>query len=146
MPVTRATAIGACSVLLLASSLAAQVGSDTSAAAADTVFPLRADRGTLDIPVYLSGPSPEYPVAMRRKGIEGRVVLKMIVDTLGRVDAKSVRVVSATDAGFIDAAIAAALEMRFRPARLKAPPRFAGKAVRMLVNVPLDFHLRWRRR
>jgi protein TonB len=142
MPGIRALIIWACTSQSLAFALAAQVPSDTSAGAMDTVFPLRADRSMIDPPVYVSGPSLAYPAAMRRKGIEGRVVIKLIVDTLGRADAKSIRVVSATDAGFIDAAIAAALEMKFRPARMKAPPRFAGRAVRMLVNVPVDFHLR----
>ena len=79
--------------------------------------------------------SVEYPSRARRRAIEGRVVVQLVVDTEGR--ARECRIRSAEPGGwFEDAALAAAEKMRFMPGRIK------GKAVNTVVLVPFSFSLR----
>jgi TonB family protein len=56
----------------------------------------------------------DYPADLVRKGVEGQVILDLIVDTLGRVD--SVAVVKGFDPRLDSSAAAAAMKFRFRPA------------------------------
>jgi len=85
-------------------------------------------------PVLLSSTTPSYPERARRLGIEGRVVLRFIVDQLGRVDWK-IQVV--TSIPMLDqAAIDAVRQWRFSPGRDRN-----GNPVRVLVSVPLQFTL-----
>jgi len=69
-------------------------------------------------------------------GIQGRVVLAAVVDTLGRIEPRSFTVVSATHPGFVAPAQQALAASVFRPARMR------GRAVRVRVHVPIDFRLR----
>ena len=84
----------------------------------------------------LSGPLPIYPDLLRQAGVKGRVVLEAVVDTIGRVLAQSISVVSATNPGFVDPARQALQATLFRPATV------GGKTVRMLVRIPYEFALR----
>ena len=52
-------------------------------------------------PEVLTGPLPQYPELLRQAGVEGRVMLEAVVDTTGRVNRDSVRVVSATHPEFV---------------------------------------------
>ena len=87
-------------------------------------------------PVLLDHPVPGYPELMRRAGIEGRVVVEAVIDTLGRAERGSLRIVSSTHGLFVPEASALVLGSRYRPAR------FGGKPVRVRVRVPVDFTLR----
>ena len=84
-----------------------------------------------------------YPPGLQRAGIAGSVMVTFILDTMGRAEPRSLRVRNATDPGFIDAAFDLVLGSRYRPARLKIPPR---KALRVLINQPVNFKLRRRAR
>ena len=84
-------------------------------------------------PVLKTYPAPEYPEAARRAGLEGRVDVKVLVETDGSVVESSV--LSATDEIFIDAAVAAIEKALFDPA-LKD-----GKPTRARVMVPVEFAL-----
>jgi periplasmic protein TonB len=87
-------------------------------------------------PVMLAGPVPAYPELLRQAGVQGRVVLEVVVDTAGRVEPGSFVVVSAAHPAFVASAqrtLAAAL---FRPARVH------GRGVRVRVSIPIDFVLR----
>lgn len=77
----------------------------------------------------------EYPEDLRQMGLEGTVVLQVIVDSTGRADPKSIKVISATNPGFSAAAIEAVRKTRFRPGRLN------GHALRVLLAVPIRFTL-----
>lgn len=72
-----------------------------------------------------------YPKALQ--DLSGRVVLQFVVSETGRVDSSSIRVISTTDAHFVDAAKFTALSMTFDPARSK------GAAVQMLVQQAISF-------
>lgn len=87
-----------------------------------------------ETPALLS-PPPAYPEMLRRAGIEGRVLLQAIVDTSGRLEPNSVKILKSSSAGFDLPTRRWALDARFRPARLQ------GRAVRVLVNLPFDFSM-----
>lgn len=87
-------------------------------------------------PAIVFLPSPEYPVQLRVKGVGGRVLVQCIVDTMGIVEPNSVKILQTPDTAFSRATIEALLQARFTPARVK------GKAVRVLVNVPIDFNVK----
>ncbi len=82
--------------------------------------------------MLLSSPPP-YPEVMRMAGIRGRVLLEAIVDTVGRVEPSSIRILASPSPGFDEPTRRWAASARFRPARLE------GRAVRVLVNLPIDF-------
>jgi len=83
-------------------------------------------------PEPLTAP-PRYPDAMRLAGIEGRVLLQAVVDTLGRVEPGSIRIVQSPNPGFDPTVREWALKATFRPARLH------GRPVRVVVALPFDF-------
>ena len=68
-------------------------------------------------PDRLSGPPPEYPRELQVAGEEGRVVVEGVIDTLGRVEAGSVRVVSSTNHSFDGSARHAVERWMFRVVR-----------------------------
>ena len=59
---------------------------------------------------------PQYPEYLRTRGIEGSVVIKFIVDTMGRADSGSFRVVETSQVAFADAVRVALPRMKFVPA------------------------------
>jgi TonB family protein len=89
-----------------------------------------------EAPVLLSAPPPVYPPALRDAGIEGTVVLRLVVDTLGRVEPGTIYVVRGDHPGLVGSAARSLRLARFRPARMY------GRAVRVLVDVPVRFRLR----
>lgn len=88
------------------------------------------------LPAILAGPIPSYPDLLRQAGIQGRVVLEAVVDTVGHVEPGSIVVVSAAHPGFVAAARQAVAATLFRPARVR------GHAVRVRVRIPMEFALR----
>jgi protein TonB len=74
----------------------------------------------LDHPVERDPESagPAYPKELQAKGIEGYVAAEFVVDTTGRADESSLRIMDATHPEFEKAVRAALPGMRFRPAEL----------------------------
>ncbi len=89
-----------------------------------------------EAPELLSAPPPVYPSLLRLAGISGKVLVEAVVDTAGRVEPNSARVVDATDPAFGASALASVRRALFRPARMY------GRAVRVLVRLPVVFALR----
>jgi protein TonB len=87
-------------------------------------------------PILLSYPAPGYPELLRRAGVEGQVTVEAVLDTTGRAERASLRIVSSTHALFVPPATVLVLGSRYRPAR------FGGKAVRVRVQIPVTFALR----
>lgn len=79
------------------------------------------------------GRSPRYPESLRASRTEGRVVVQFVVDTTGRVEPGTVRVVSSSDDRFAAAVRTALPSLRFAPARA------GGGRVRQLVELPFEF-------
>ena len=89
-----------------------------------------------ELPMLLSGPVLVYPELLRQAGLQGRVVLEAVIDTVGRVERGSIVVVEAAHPAFVAPAQQSLLKSLFRPARVR------GHAVRVRIRVPIDFVLR----
>jgi len=85
-------------------------------------------------PLLVSIRRPDYPPAMRRAGTEGRVVLRAVVDTRGRVRRSSIEVLQTTDSHFDAPSRQAVGSAVFWPAR-------AGQAVDAWVTMVIAFSL-----
>jgi TonB family protein len=86
-------------------------------------------------PALITAPLPNYPEAARLAGLEGEVVLRIIVDQSGAVD-PDIQIVKSIPP-LNQAAIEAVRKWRFSPGR-----DHDGHPVRVLLEVPLRFTLR----
>jgi protein TonB len=84
-------------------------------------------------PLLLSAPPPPYPAMLSEAGIQGRVVLQAVVDTTGHLEPGSLRILQTPNPGFNSPVKQWALKATFRPATRQ------GRAVRVYVNLPLDY-------
>lgn len=89
-----------------------------------------------ELPELLTAPVPPYPALLREAGVAGVVLVQVVVDTTGRPEPGSLRVVQSSNTGFDAAAVATIRSALFRPGRVW------GRAVRVLVRVPVEFRLR----
>jgi len=80
-------------------------------------------------------PHPRYPDDLQRAGVEGTLVVQFVVDSTGRVDAKTLAFPDNAQPGFLRAIRDALLHSRFLPAEL------AGIRVRQLVQQQFSFVL-----
>ncbi len=93
------------------------------------------DSGQLDsIPTKIFSPQPEYPVEALQQELEGRVVLRVAIDSSGKVTAASV-LRSSGYANLDQAAHQTVKRWRFDP------PRRLGIAVRTEIAVPINFQI-----
>ncbi|MES3032690.1 MAG: TonB family protein [Gemmatimonadota bacterium] len=79
--------------------------------------------------------SPAYPEMLKSSGVEGEALVQFVVDTTGRAELGSFKVLRATHDAFGQAVKAALPRMRFLPAEI------GGRKVRMLVQQPFAFAL-----
>ena len=96
------------------------------------------DAGVVDrVPRIIgNAPAPRYPDMLRQSGATGQVVVRFVVDTLGRAEMGDLVVVEATHPLFASAVKGALAFYRFTPGEA------AGRKVRTLVQVPFSFTLR----
>lgn len=106
---------------------------DAEPAGSDSTVGVFSEDVVQEKPELISAPPLDYPVMLRQAGIQGAVIIQAIVDSTGRVEPNSVRVVSSANPGFDQSAKQHVLESRFRPGRVY------GHAVRVLVLVPVNF-------
>jgi outer membrane biosynthesis protein TonB len=85
-----------------------------------------------DPPILLSSP-PLVPALIPRTGPTGRVVVLAVIDTAGRVDPASVRVIQSADSAFEHNARQWMLASLWRPARV------GGHPVRLWVHRAIDY-------
>jgi periplasmic protein TonB len=79
--------------------------------------------------------APRYPDMLRSANVEGQVVATFVVDTTGRADMSSFKVLSSTHELFTAAVRSSLPSMRFYPAEV------AGRKVKQLVSMPFVFSL-----
>jgi len=72
---------------------------------------------------------------MRQAGMEGRVVVEVVIDTLGRAEPGSSRTVESSQRAFDAAALTYVRRALFRPARVM------GRPVRVLIRLPIEFRI-----
>jgi protein TonB len=90
--------------------------------------------GTSASPAYGSNPQPPYPMAARRLGIEGTVVLRVVVAPDGTP--KSVVVLESSGHDVLDASALETVRTRWR----FVPARRNGIPIEDSVQVPIRFH------
>jgi periplasmic protein TonB len=86
-------------------------------------------------PERLSGPNPRYPEMLRQAGIEGQVVLEFVIDTTGRVEENSIKILNSTNKAFEGPARDVIQRSIYRPGRVR------GVAVRVLVQQAISFNI-----
>ena len=90
----------------------------------------------VDDPPQLISPGPLlYPPAMKAAGIPGKVTLQFIVETTGRVEPGSVRVLSSTHRAFEEPAKQVIMKSVYKPGKVRGEP------VRVLVQQTINFTL-----
>lgn len=133
----RCGLVGACTASpLLAQAPASLAGSCAPAAELDLESVAPAPDS---LPVFV-GPAPRMPRFALRDGYRGRVVVAVIVDTLGRGELAGATIISASDQGLRDWACDFVRQLQFTPARHE------GRAVRAQAVVPFEFSARVVRR
>jgi protein TonB len=80
--------------------------------------------------------TPRYPESLRQAGLDGRVLVRFVVDTVGRIDLRSVQVVESTHDLFTRAVRDILGNFRFKPAEAK------GHRVRAMAEMPFEFQIR----
>ena len=86
-------------------------------------------------PALLSAPTPVYPALLKQAGIQGRVILPAVIDTTGRVEPASVRIMKSPHPAFDQPTRDWVLKALFRPARLQ------GRGVRVFINLLVDYSI-----
>ncbi len=79
--------------------------------------------------------SPRYPAILQQAGIQGSVLAEFIIDTLGRVERNSFKVVNSSHPLFDGPARDAIMSCRYKPGRI------SGRAVRVRVQQPVNFSI-----
>jgi TonB family protein len=90
--------------------------------------------------VVTRGSHVKYPDTMRSRGVMGCVLAQWVVDTTGRADTTTFRILKASHTEFAQAVRDALPAMRFTPAELH------GQKVRQLVQQPFDFSIQFETR
>lgn len=110
-------------------------GSGNGNGAASGVGPGGSGSGVaLTLARYRDTPRPEYPESARRRGREGRVLLRVLVDDQGRTKRVEINRSSGSDA--LDRAAAEAIKhWRFHPAH------HGDKSIESWLRVPIEFRL-----
>jgi TonB family protein len=78
---------------------------------------------------------PRYPPVLQQAGIAGSVDVQYVVDTLGRAEPSSWRVMRSTNKAFEEPAREAIMKSTYKPARIR------GQAVRQLVQQRISFNI-----
>ena len=107
-------------------------GGNGDGRAADQVY---AEAAVDEPAAIVSAPPLEYPPALRHAGLQGRVTVQAVIDTLGRAEPASLKVIARPNTAFDQSARDYVLHAVFRPARVK------GRAVRVLIRVPVDYRI-----
>jgi periplasmic protein TonB len=94
-------------------------------------FDFQVEKAAAAIP----GAAPAYPENLKSSGVEGEALVQFVVDTTGRAELGSFKVLRASHDAFGQAVRAALPRMRFLPAEI------GGRKVRMLVQQPFAFAL-----
>ncbi|GAC1687093.1 MAG: hypothetical protein NVS9B3_05570 [Gemmatimonadaceae bacterium] len=100
---------------------------------------IKADQAYFDFQVekvaagYPSNPAPRYPDILQNAGVEGEVLAQFVVDTTGRAESGSFKVLKSTHELFTQSVRNALPQMRFYPAD------GGGRKVKQLVQQPFVF-------
>jgi TonB family protein len=108
-------------------------GKVDAAGGLDAIYEATTSDARFEPATLVSQPTPRYPKPLEAVGVEGRVAFEFVIDTTGRVEPVSIRVLESTHDAFVMAARAALSGAIFRPARL------SGRPVRQLTRQSIRF-------
>jgi periplasmic protein TonB len=117
------------------------VAGGTSKGVGDGPAPVQSDQAYFEFQVekpVVSAPGsgqPSYPDMLRSAGVEGEVLAQFVVDTTGRAEPGSFKVLKTSHELFAQAVKNALPRMRFLPAEI------GGRKVKQLVQQPFNFAL-----
>ena len=97
-----------------------------------TYFEFQVEKQVAPLP---NNPGPRYPDMLRSANVEGEVLAQFVVDTTGRADMSSFKVLKSSHDLFTNAVKSALANMRFYPAEV------GGRKVKQLVQMPFQFSL-----
>jgi len=80
-------------------------------------------------------PAAKYPPELHQANVEGEVLAQFVVDTLGRAERSTFKVLKSSHELFTTAVWAVIPDLRFRPAEIN------GRKVRQIVVMPFEFRL-----
>jgi protein TonB len=86
-------------------------------------------------PSLVTAPVLKYPELLRQAGVQGRVVVRAIIDTSGRAEPNSIKIMQSPSPGFEQPSRNWILHALFHPARVR------GRAVRVLVEIPIEYRI-----
>lgn len=73
-------------------------------------------------PKRSAGPTIVYPPELRRRGVAGRATVSVVVDTLGRIEARSIQIIETPDSGLVAPLTEMLLATTFTPGRAGGHP------------------------
>ena len=97
-----------------------------------TFFEFQVEKQVAPMP---GNPTPRYPDMLRSANVEGEVLAQFVVDTTGRADMNTFKVLKETHTQFTQAVRSALPNMKFYPAEV------GGRKVKQLVQMPFQFNL-----
>jgi periplasmic protein TonB len=106
-----------------------------------TPIPINSDQTYFEYQVekqvspYPGNSPPRYPDMLRSANVEGEVLAQFVVDTSGRAEMSTFRILKSTHDLFTNAVKSALPNMKFYPAEV------GGKHVKQLVQMPFQFNL-----
>jgi protein TonB len=89
-----------------------------------------------EAPRRISSPPVRYPRLLEQGGINGLVLVEVVIDTTGHPEPSSFRVLDTSHPAFVGAARELVQGSLYRPGRV------AGRPVRVLVQLPIAFQVR----
>ena len=99
----------------------------------DAIYEATTNDERFEPAILVSQPAPRYPGALETLGIEGQVMVEFVIDTTGRVQPLTIRILKSTHPDFAAAARVAVEGAIFRAAHLSA------HAVRQLTRQSIRF-------
>jgi TonB family protein len=103
-----------------------------AALAPGTYFEFQVEKHASLLPGSLG---PRYPDMLRSSNVQGDVLVEFVVDTMGRADTTTIRVIRSTHDMFTASVRAILPQLQFSPAEV------AKRKVKQLVQMPFEFHL-----
>ena len=97
-----------------------------------TFYDFQVEKQVANVP---GGASPRYPDMLRSANVEGEVLVQFVVDTTGRVENGSIKILKSSHDLFTNSVRSALGNMRFYPAEI------GGRKVKQLVQQPFNFTL-----
>ena len=95
-------------------------------------FEFQVEKPALSVP---GNPSPRYPDVLRESNVEGEVLAQFVVDTEGKADMKTFKVLKSSHDLFTASVRNVLPQMKFYPAEV------GGRKVKQLVQLPFAFKL-----